>query len=114
MLCVDFPVCRAVSTHSLFLKSELRLARTVSPLQVLLQRKAERADIGEQDWDKQPSPCSHVRDFGFDIIALLLIGHWEVDDCLEPGLGRPLVSWVGATGLGDAFYNALAFGLVGD
>ena len=103
MLCIASSICRAVSTRPLFLKGELRLARTIPLLQIFLHRKAKSADIGKQNWKKKPSPGEHIGDFGLDVIALALVGHREVDHGFEPGLGRPFVGWVGDTGLGNAF-----------
>jgi hypothetical protein len=102
MLCVASPICRAVSTRPLFLKGELRLARTIPLLKIFLHRKAESANIDKQNWNKKPSPGGHIGDFGLDIIALVAVGHREVDHGFEPSLGRPFVGWVGLTGLGDA------------
>ena len=114
MLCVAFPICRAVSTRPLFLNGELRLARTIPLIKIFLQRKSESADIDKQNWNKKPSPGGHVSDLGLDIIALVLVSHREVNHGFEPGLGRPFVGWVGLIGLGDAFQDALASGLIGD
>jgi hypothetical protein len=101
VLCVAFSICRAVSTRPLFLKGELRLARTIPLLKIFLHRKTESADVGKQNWKKKPSPGGHIGDFGLDVITLVIIGHREVDHGFEPGLGCPFVGRVGDTGLSD-------------